>query len=231
MEVFVNYKNVSDAAGEIRVDLPLAKKYAKAAEQVALAAGIADQLPLESLMRMEGVLTIEEAEEDEALLKSVFGQALQTALSALNIARKAEGERMVEDLLARGDVILEILSGIEEREPAVIEEYREKLRAKLEEFLAATELDENRFNAEILYYTDKSNITEEIVRIKSHVAQLKETLARNEATGRNLDFLIQELNREFNTIGSKSSDVAITKGVLAAKAEVEKIREQVQNLE
>lgn len=231
VEVFVNYKNVSDAAGEIRVDLPLAKKYAKAAEQVALAAGIADQLPLESLMRMEGVLTIEEAEEDEALLKSVFGQALQTALSALNIARKAEGERMVEDLLARGDVILEILSGIEEREPAVIEEYREKLRAKLEEFLAATELDENRFNAEILYYTDKSNITEEIVRIKSHVAQLKETLARNEATGRNLDFLIQELNREFNTIGSKSSDVAITKGVLAAKAEVEKIREQVQNLE
>lgn len=231
VEVFVNYKNVSDAAGEIRVDLPLAKKYAKAAEQVALAAGIEDQLPLESLMRMEGVLTIEEAEEDEVLLKSVFGQALQTALSALNIARKAEGERMVEDLLARGDVILEILSGIEEREPAVIEEYREKLRAKLEEFLAATELDENRFNAEILYYTDKSNITEEIVRIKSHVAQLKETLARNEATGRNLDFLIQELNREFNTIGSKSSDVAITKGVLAAKAEVEKIREQVQNLE
>lgn len=231
VEVFVNYKNTSDAAGEIRVDLPLAKKYAKAAQQVALAAGIADQLPLESLMRMEGVLTMEEAEEDEALLKSVFGQALQTALEALNIARKAEGERMVEDLLARGDVILELLAGIEEREPAVIEEYREKLRAKLEEFLAAAELDENRFNAEILYYTDKSNITEEIVRIKSHVAQLKETLARNEATGRNLDFLIQELNREFNTIGSKSSDVAITKGVLAAKAEVEKIREQVQNLE
>ena len=97
--------------------------------------------------------------------------------------------------------------------------------------MAGTPIDENRFQAEILYFTDKSNITEEIVRIKSHVAQLKETMGRDEALGRNLDFLIQELNREFNTIGSKSSDVAITKGVLAAKAEVEKIREQVQNLE
>ena len=177
-------------------------------------------------MRMEGVLTIEEVQEDEALLKDVFAKALEEALDVLNAARRAEGERMVQDLLARGDAILQILSGIEQRE-----EYRQKLRTKLEEFLAGADLDENRFLAEILYFTDKSSITEEIVRIKSHVAQLKQMLAKEEATGRNMDFLIQELNREFNTIGSKSADVEITNGVLAAKAEVEKIREQVQTLE
>lgn len=182
-------------------------------------------------MRMEGVLTIEEVQEDEALLKDVFAKALEEALDVLNAARRAEGERMVQDLLARGDAILQILSGIEQREPQVVEEYRQKLRTKLEEFLAGADLDENRFLAEILYFTDKSSITEEIVRIKSHVAQLKQMLAKEEATGRNMDFLIQELNREFNTIGSKSADVEITNGVLAAKAEVEKIREQVQNLE
>lgn len=231
VEVFINYKNTSDAVGEIRADLALAKKYAKAAAEIAGAVGIEQQLPLESLMRMDGVLTVEEAQEDEALLKELFSQALAAALDVLNAARAAEGQRMVVDLLERGEIILDILSGIEQREPVVIEEYQEKLRAKLEEFLSGTPIDENRFQAEILYFTDKSNITEEIVRIKSHVAQLKETMAKDEALGRNLDFLIQELNREFNTIGSKSSDVAITKGVLAAKAEVEKIREQVQNLE
>lgn len=231
VEVFVNYKNVSGAAGEIRVDIPLVKRYLEAAEQISLVTGAGSKLSLEALMRMEGVLTIEEVQEDEALLKDVFAKALEEALDVLNAARRAEGERMVQDLLARGDAILQILSGIEQREPQVVEEYRQKLRAKLEEFLAGADLDENRFHAEILYFTDKSSITEEIVRIKSHVAQLKQMLSKEEATGRNMDFLIQELNREFNTIGSKSADVEITNGVLAAKAEVEKIREQVQNLE
>ena len=229
--MFVNYKNVSGAAGEIRVDIPLVKRYLEAAEQISLVTGAGSKLSLEALMRMEGVLTIEEVQEDEALLKDVFAKALEEALDVLNAARRAEGERMVQDLLARGDAILQILSGIEQREPQVVEEYRQKLRTKLEEFLAGADLDENRFLAEILYFTDKSSITEEIVRIKSHVAQLKQMLAKEEATGRNMDFLIQELNREFNTIGSKSADVEITNGVLAAKAEVEKIREQVQNLE
>ena len=120
---------------------------------------------------------------------------------------------------------------LKKREPLVVEEYKDKLKAKLEEYLSETEIDLNRFNQEILYFTDKASITEELVRLKSHFSQARILVASNKETGRNLDFLIQEFNREFNTIGSKASDTQITKAVLDAKAEVERIREQVQNIE
>ena len=138
---------------------------------------------------------------------------------------------MAADLLERKAVLADILEGIAVREPVVVEEYREKLRAKVEEYLGGAAVDENRFSAEILYFSDKASITEEIVRIRSHLKELEQLLSSPTATGRSMDFLIQELNREFNTIGSKASDIQITKAVLAAKGEIERIREQIQNME
>ena len=138
---------------------------------------------------------------------------------------------MAEDILSRGKKLEGITAKIKEREPVVVEEYKQKLAARLGEFAKETDLDVNRFNAEILYFADRCAIAEETVRLDSHLIRLKEIISGEGASGRALDFLVQELNREYNTIGSKSSDVQITDYVLEAKGEVEKIREQVQNIE
>ena len=124
-----------------------------------------------------------------------------------------------------------ILDEIESRSLLVVEEYRIKLEARLKELLKTTELDENRFSTEVAYYADRSNITEEIIRLRSHISQLKQTMDKGGSVGRKLDFIIQEMNREINTIGSKSGDVEITNRVVEVKSEIEKIREQIQNIE
>lgn len=215
----------------VNVDLPLVKGYLKAADAIARSTGVKSKLTMNDLLRLPDVLSFEKMEFDEGLAKGVLLRALEEACAALETVRRAEGERIVADILARVDTLSALVAEIEQREPAVIEEYRTKLRARLEEFLQDTEIDQNRFNQEILYFTDKANVTEEVVRLRSHLAQLKKTLTGSEAAGRGLDFTVQELNREFNTIGSKSADLAITNAVLTAKGEVEKIREQVQNIE
>ena len=231
VELFVNYSCTKERERAVKVDMSLVKGYLAAAGEILAAADVTNDLTVTALMEMRDVVTFEEEKDDEEEIKAVLLKAVHTALDDLIAARRREGETISQDMLARAAGLLEILGTIEAREPLVVEEYKGKLRNRLEEFLAETDIDENRFNAEILYFADRSSITEEIVRIKSHVAQLKDTLQGDEASGRNLDFLIQELNREFNTIGSKSSDVDITKAVLKAKGEVEKIREQVQNIE
>ncbi len=231
VDVFVNYKDTGQNMGRVNVNLETARQYAAAAEEILQAAPVKDDLSLSTLMRMEGVFRFEEAEKDEDALKAVLLGALSQALEALVAVRHTEGEHMAADLLTRRDTLLSLLETIEQRSPLVVEEYREKLRARLEEYLAGSDIDENRFQAEVLYFTDKSSVTEEVVRIRSHLAELGDALALDTANGRRLDFLVQELNREFNTIGSKTSDIDITRAVLAAKAEVENIREQVQNIE
>ena len=231
VDVFISYARTSGAAREVKVNLDMAKSYADAARQVAEATGAENDLSVSALMRMEDVLCYEEQQQDGELLKSIMGQALLGALGQLTEARRAEGERIVSDMLERVKSIRQTVEKIEELEPVAVQQYREKLRQKLEEFLVDTAIDESRFEAEILYYTDRACINEEIVRLSSHLTQLEQTLADTKAAGRNLDFLIQELNRELNTIGSKTGEVEITRLVVSAKSEVEKIREQVQNLE
>lgn len=232
VDIFVNYVERAGKKGNLSVSLETAKAYLQAASKIRAEIKVKNDLTLSNLMHMEGVLSFEEEEEDGEKLKAILEKALQDALLSITLARKSEGKRIAEDLLQRKEELGSLLAGIEEQEPLVVEEYREKLRQKVEEYLGSQGLaDENRFNAEILYFTDKASITEEIVRIKSHLKELQELLLKDEATGRALDFLVQELNREFNTIGSKCSDIAITKAVLAAKAGIEKIREQVQNIE
>lgn len=231
VDIFVNYKDTSGSLGTMQVNLEAAKQYVKAAETILAGVMVENDLSITSLMRMEGVITFEEAEKDETVLKEALSAALTQALDNIIAARLTEGKNMAKDLLERKETLAEILAGIEQREPLVVEEYREKLRVKVEEYMAGSGIDENRFNSEILYFSDKASITEEIVRIHSHLKELEQLLNSPEATGRSMDFLIQELNREFNTIGSKASDITITKAVLTAKGEIERIREQIQNME
>lgn len=231
VDVFVNYQEVGEVTRELALNLEMAKRYQEAAATLEAALNVRNDLSATQLMRMEGVMAADEPEKDEDEMKEVLLRALQMAIEMIVSARGAEGARMAEDLYARGENLAALLKEIEAREPLVVQEYREKLQTKLEEYLENTQIDENRFQAEILYFADKASITEEIVRIKSHLEELKSILAKDIATGRSLDFLVQELNREFNTIGSKASDITITKAVLDAKGELEKIREQVQNIE
>ncbi len=215
----------------MQVNLEAARQYAEAASAILSDVRVVDDLSVSTLMRMEGVISVEEVQKDEDMLKKVLFEALDEALNTLVAARRQEGRHMAEDLLGRKKTLEVLLETIERREPMVVQEYREKLRAKVEEYLSGSGIDENRFNAEILYFADRASITEEIVRIKSHLKELEQLLCADQATGRNMDFLIQELNREFNTIGSKASDIEMTKQVLAAKGEIERIREHIQNME
>lgn len=226
------YCNFADSAMKnVSINMQLVESYLSAAKTISKVTGIKNKVTMADVLRLPEVISFEKAEIDEDAIRPVLDDALAKACDALEAARKAEGQRISEDILARIDILAGIVEQIEAREPIVIEEYRQRLRAKLEEYLADSEIDPNRFNQEILYFTDKANVTEEMVRLKSHFTQLRETLSKDSANGRSLDFIVQELNREFNTTGSKSSDLTVTNCVLSAKAEVEKIREQVQNIE
>lgn len=231
VDVFVNYEATGNSAKSVKLDMDIAKGYLAAAEKLAAETGIVNDLTASTLLKMPEVIAFDEERQDEDELKEVMLEAENIAIDNLIAARAAEGKRIEKDILSRIDILSTIRDEIEKREPLVVEEYKDKLKAKLEEYLSETEIDLNRFNQEILYFTDKASITEELVRLKSHFSQARILVASNKETGRNLDFLIQEFNREFNTIGSKASDTQITKAVLDAKAEVERIREQVQNIE
>ena len=231
IDIFVTYKNVDNPVGTVRANLEVAKEYYDAAKQIGSELALGDELTLNSLIRLEGVLDYEEEQIDEDMLKGIYQEALDMAIDNLISAREKEGANMVRDLLERKETLVGIIADIEKREPVVVEEYRQKLRDKITEYMQGSGIDENRFNEEILYFSDHASITEEIVRVHSHLDELEKLLRSDEAVGRNLDFLVQELNREFNTTGSKANDISITKNVLAAKSEIEKIREQVHNLE
>lgn len=231
IDVFLNYRDTSDNVRDISLNLNFAKKYIEMANRISEETGMVNDLNMASLLKMEGVLDFDDSKIDEELLKSLVDEALQKALDSLVAAREVEGKKMVADLIERKVILDGVIEKIEKREPVVVEIYREKLREKVTEYIESAEIDESRFSQEILYFSDHASLTEEIVRIHAHLEELLKLLTSTEATGRKLDFLIQELNREFNTTGSKANDIEITKLVLQAKSEIEKIREQIQNLE
>ena len=155
----------------------------------------------------------------------------EEALTAHTVMRHTEGEKLAEDVLSRAEAISALLTRVEERSPGIVEDYRAKLTAKLQEVLKGTQIEESRILTEAAIYADKVAVDEETVRLRSHLSQLRQMLEQGGAIGRKLDFLIQEFNREANTIGSKCSDIETTRLVVDIKAEIEKIREQVQNIE
>lgn len=229
VDVFVTYRNLRSDARKVTVDRALFDAYAAALDSVA-DAGLRDDRTLMGVARMPDVMVISEAEEDQDALRALMLQALNQALDALVAMRRREGEAMAADLNRKVDAIEAMTARIEERYPQTVAEYTARLRASIEELIGQS-VDEMRLLTEVAVMADRSAIAEETVRLRSHIQQLRECFERQEPVGRRLDFLVQELNREVNTISSKSQDIPITRLTVDCKAEIEKLREQLQNVE
>ena len=230
VDVFVTYANHRQDAKEVRVDTALAVAYQKAVMELSAALGRDADLPLSDYTRLPDVLTVQEKEEDQQTVRELFERALSGALDGLVAMREQEGERMRADILEKIGNIEALRNGVAERAPLVVAEYRDKLHQRIAA-LTEGEIDEARLITEVAIFADRAAIDEELVRLLSHAAAIRETVELAEPVGRKLDFLVQELNREVNTIGSKASDTMIAQAVVNAKGEIEKLREQVQNIE
>lgn len=213
------------------VNQPLADGYYAALTQLAERYGLSKDISVSLLSRFPDVLLAEKAEEDVEQRAQDICSVLDRALADFDQMRTREGARLETDVLSRAARIEELVGKVEERSPQTVAEYRAKLEARMNEVLSNTQLDPARILTEAAIFADKVAVDEETVRLRSHIGQLRHMLEQGGATGRKLDFLIQEFNREANTIGSKCSDIDIARHVVDIKAEIEKIREQVQNIE
>ena len=231
VDVFVNYRNLRSDAKTVRVDEALLQAYLTSARESAKALALDDDLTLSKALTLPDVTTILPADEDQQALTELGRTAMTMAIDGLKAMRFKEGERLKADLSARMDTMTGYAAAIERRAPAVAEEYRTKLTARIEELLGETEVDRARLATEVAIFADRAAIDEEIVRLNTHLVHFRELLEAEEPVGRKMDFLVQEMNRECNTIGSKANDAALTSIVLLSKAEIEKLREQIQNIE
>lgn len=229
VDVFMTYRNLRSDARTVQVDRALFDAYAQALDTLA-DGGLRDDRSLMSVVRMPDVMIVTEAEEDQDAVRALMLETMAQALEQLLAMRRREGASMAEDLGRKVDAIEEMTRKIEARYPETVEEYTRRLRASIEELIGQN-VDETRLLTEVAVMADRSAIAEETVRLHSHIQQLRETFQREEPIGRRLDFLVQELNREVNTISSKSQDVPITRLAVECKAEIEKLREQLQNVE
>lgn len=230
-DVFVSLKDKRERPTALSVDLALAKAYISAAQALkAENPDLPDDITLSSVLRYPDVLKQEDTPTLDEELTKALDVALNAALDKLNEMRAVEGQKLKEDMLSRVKTIENLVAEISARAPQIAQEYREKLTARVKEYLDGAQIDESRLLTEVAVFTDKSNIDEELTRLKSHIEQFR-SIAEEGIVGRKLDFLVQEFNREANTTCSKSNDVTITRAGLALKNEIEKIREQVQNLE
>ncbi|MBQ6369987.1 MAG: YicC family protein [Firmicutes bacterium] len=232
-EVSIIMENLSEADVTVRLNTPVAEQYLQNLKQLQEEFGLAGEIDIMLLSSMPDVLRAIPDVEDEDEITSVITEAVTRATEANDAMRQTEGQRLAEDLLHRGDLIRGIVEKIGTRAPRVAQEYVRKLNDRISELLdGAAEIPEDRILTEAAIFADKANITEELVRLDSHMKQLKEILTGADGpVGKKLDFLVQEMNREANTIGSKANDLEITSWMLEAKSEIEKIREQVQNIE
>lgn len=229
VDVFMMYRNLRSDARTVAVDTALFDAYARALESVSNR-DLADDRTLMNIARLPDVLIVTEAEEDQDALRVLLNETVNAALDQLIAMRTREGLSMERDLNEKVDAIERMTRAIEARYPETVEEYTVRLRVAIED-LIGQEVDETRLLTEVAVMADRSAIAEETVRLRSHIAQLHETFHKPEPIGRRLDFLVQELNREVNTISSKSQDVPITRLAVDMKAEIEKLREQLQNVE
>ena len=234
VDVFITIASGEDAGTAVSVNETLALAYLSAFQQLRqLGEGQVSPAACTAmeLARFPDVLTVTKAEEDLEAVSADICAVLAQALEAYNAMRETEGKKLAEDILGRLDTIERLTAAVEERSPQTVAEYREKLLARMQEVLQSTTIDEGRILTEAAIFADKVAVDEETVRLRSHLSQLRDMLRGDTPVGRKLDFLIQEINRECNTIGSKCSDLTIARDVVDLKAEVEKIREQVQNIE
>ena len=231
VECYVSVEDLEEREMEVNVNETLAAGYVKALKELSERFGLKDDISAVTLSRYPDVITLHKASEDEERIWNAVKTVAETAVSKFIEMRETEGSKLRGDILSRADYIIECVEFIEGRSPETVREYNEKLKQRMKELLGDAAIDEQRLLNEAAIYADKIAVDEETVRLRSHISQLREFMNSSEAIGRKLDFLVQEINREANTIGSKAQDVDIAKKVIAIKAEVEKIREQVQNIE
>ena len=231
VECYVSVEDLEEREMEVNVNETLAAGYVKALKELSERFGLKDDISAVTLSRYPDVITLHKASEDEERIWNAVKTVAETAVSKFIEMRETEGSKLRGDILSRADYIIECVEFIEGRSPETVREYNEKLKQRMKELLGDAAVDEQRLLNEAAIYADKIAVDEETVRLRSHISQLREFMNSSEAIGRKLDFLVQEINREANTIGSKAQDVDIAKKVIAIKAEVEKIREQVQDIE
>ena len=230
-DVFISFKDKREKETSLATDLALAHSYVAAAKALKEAfPDLIDDVTLSSVLRYPEVLKQEDSHSLDEELTNALDCALNIALDNLNAMRAVEGQKLKDDMLSRVATIEKLVEEITVRAPLIAAEYREKLTARVKEYLSEAQIDEGRLLTEVAVFTDKSNIDEELTRLRSHIEQFR-SICEEGIVGRKLDFLVQEFNREANTTCSKSNDVTITRAGLALKNEIEKIREQVQNLE
>lgn len=231
VDVTVSLSTAAQNDISIQLNRPVLEGYLKAMREMVDDYGVQDDISVSVLSRLPDVYCVEKAEQDEAQLTQELLTALQTALDAYDLMRCTEGQAMENDLQARRQTILQLVAQVEAGSPQTVADYRSRLEAKMREVLENTSIDESRILTEAAIFADKVAVDEETVRLRSHLNQMDSMLRSGGAIGRKLDFLLQEMNREANTIGSKCSDVRLARIVVEIKAELEKIREQVQNIE
>ena len=230
VDVFLTVRSTESSAVQISVDEELARQYCETGKVLEGTIGAEYDMSVSKLLAMEGVVTLTEKEMDQSLISAMCAEALRTALEQMTVMRGKEGAHLKEDLRIHLDAVAELRLKVLERAPKVVTEYREKLGERLKALLTEG-VDPQRLAQETAIMADRCAIDEELTRLESHIVQMRSFLEAEGETGKKMDFLIQEMNREVNTIGSKAQDAEIAKYVVDLKSEIEKLREQVQNVE
>ncbi|MCI6885874.1 MAG: YicC family protein [Lachnospiraceae bacterium] len=231
VDVYINYEDYTDEKLCLKYNSSLAAEYMDAFRSMQEQFGIENDVKVSMLARMPEVLTMDEEPEDEEQIWKQLSEAVEAAAKKFVDSRVQEGEKLKEDLLGKLDYMEELVAFIEARSPVILREYRQKLEDKVKELLENTTIDEGRIATEVTIYADKICVDEEMVRLRSHMDATRRELLAGGSVGRKLDFIAQEMNREANTTLSKSSDLEISDRAIALKTEIEKVREQIQNIE
>lgn len=229
LDIYVNYER--ESGGKISMDEQLARDYCTMAAKAAMKFSITNDLSVSALFRMPEVVVVKEEDEDEEAVGKLVEQAVREALSGLSVMRAKEGEMLMRDFAEKLANISAFVDEVEKLAPVTVEEHKNRMRERITEMLGDVAFDEARLMNEAAFFADKVAVDEEIARLRSHIAHFKDICAAGGALGKKLDFIVQEMNRETNTIGSKCSDSKIAQCVISAKCEIEKVREQVQNVE
>lgn len=231
IDVYITQIKYSEDEIKVTVDHALASSYIKSLHELRDTYKLEDDVTVSNVAKFPDLLTVDRVEDDKDKVWSALLPAIEESLKNLTEMREKEGRKLFEDLSKRAEYIRSVVDEIKKRSPEVVQEYKTKLEERIKQLLGDIPVDETRLAQEVAIFADKSSITEEIVRLYSHLDQLLSIMNEDVPVGRKLDFLVQEMNREINTIGSKASDIIITRYVVDVKSEIEKIREQIQNIE
>ncbi len=230
IDIYITYDNKSSQSQEVLLDATLAKAYCDALKKISESLGLRDDISVTSLARFPDIIKVEKRDNDD-LIGDILEKAVEKALNELLNMRAKEGEKLKDSLFENLLTIEMLMEKVKLKAPVVVKEYKEKLEGRLAELIDIQKVDPARIATEVAMFADKCSVDEELVRLKSHIIQMREMLNEGSPVGKKADFMIQEMNREVNTIGSKASDLEIIRNVVELKSEIEKLREQIQNIE